>query len=583
MFRNALFALLAMSGFVLPARAQTFALLVEFDGSAGTSPFYGPLLQASNGGLYGTAQFSANGWGTVFEITPAGQLRTLYNFCPQIYPCPEGSQPWAGLDLAVDGNLYGTTAYGGTNCISNGYQGCGTIFKITQAGQLTTLYSFCAQADCSDGAYPSAAIIQGIDGSFYGTTSIGGVTNTACQGGCGTVFRVSPGGVVNTIHDFCTEYACADGFNPTSRLVQGTDGNFYGTAEGGTNFQAGIAFKMTAAGTLTPIYNFCAVGYPLCTDGAEPSGNLVQGTDGNFYGETSYGGVTMEGGTVFKLTPNGTLTTLHRFCAQANCADGQSPYGGLVQATDGNLYGVTRYGGAGCNQRFPVGCGTIFQIALNGSFSVLHMFDGSDGEQPLSALIQDSNGLLYGTTYFGGEGPCSDGNGDFGCGTVFSMNMGLAPFVTFVRNVGYVSQTGPILGQGFTGTTSVSLNGTPIPFTIKSDTLITATIPAGGTTGPITVTTPTGTLTSNVPFRVLPQLLSFTPTSGPVGTQVTITGVSLTQTTGVGFGDYTPAPFTVNSDTQVTATVPTGAQTGPVGIQTQGGIAISTQVFTVTP
>jgi uncharacterized repeat protein (TIGR03803 family) len=246
--------------------------------------------------------------------------------------------------------------------------------------------------------------------------------------------------------------------------------------------------------------------------------------------------------------------------------DGASPDAGLIQATDGNFYGTTYESASGY--------GTIFTIASNGAMTTLHVFDSLDGAGSRAALVQGTTGTFYGTTAAGGI----DDDG-----TVFSLDMGLSPFVAFVHNSGKVGKTGGILGQGLTGTTSVSLNGTTVNFTVKSDTFLTATVPDGATTGPVTVTTPSGTLTSNVPFRVLPQLLSFNPPSGPVRTVVTITGVSLTQTTGVGFGDLTPATFTVNSDTSVTATVPAGAKTGVVGVQTQGGRALSATAFTVTP
>ena len=196
---------------------------------------------------------------------------------------------------------------------------------------------------------------------------------------------------------------------------------------------------------LTTLYSFCG-----CTDGSYPQG-LVQATDGNFYGTTIAGGTN--GGTVFAITPSGSLTTLYTFCSQSGCTDGQSP----------------------------------------------------DGE-----LAQDTNGNFYGTTAFGGT---SD-DCEFGCGTVFSLSTGLGPFVSFVRNPAKVGQTFGILGQGLNGTTGVLLDGAPATFIVKSDTLLEATVPAGATTGPVTVTTPSGTLTSNVPFRVLPQLLSFNPPSG---------------------------------------------------------------------
>lgn len=162
------------------------------------------------------------------------------------------------------------------------------------------------------------------------------------------------------------------------------------------------------------------------------------------------------------------------------------------------------------------------------------------------------------------------------------MSVGLGPLVTFVRGTADVGKTVEILGQGFVGSTGVSFNGTAATFKVKSDTYIAAIVPVGATTGPVTVATPSGTLTSNVPFRVRPQILSFNPTSGAVGTQVTITGVSLTQTIGVSFGGVPATSFTVNSDTQVTATVPAGALSGHIGITTAGGRTWSTAAFTVT-
>src|SRR5579872_129296 len=536
------------------ALGQTFTTLADFGGWNGSLPAYEALIQGSDGNFYGTAQQGGlNDYGVVFRTTPNGGLVAAYNFCTQS-SCTDGAYPAAGVILASDGNAYGTTYDGGT-------YGYGTVFRLSPARILTVLYSF----NSSDGAYPQGGLRQGIDGNFYGTTNFGG-TN-----GYGTVFKITLNGTLTTLHRF----SGSDGSAPFRALVQLADGNFYGVTEGGGSNKGGTVFKITPAGTLTTLYNFCTLAN--CADGASPN-ELAQGSDGNLYGTTSDGGNSQcqfGCGTVFKITPAGVLMTLYSFCDQTNCADGEFPYAALVQATDGRFYGTTYEGGAG-----P---GTIFSITPDGQFAVLHNFcmvaNCVDGSYPAAPLLQATDGKLYGSTFQGGTDPCSNGGG---CGTIFSLDMGLGPFVAFVRNPTKAGQMFGILGQGFTGTTNVSLNGTSISFTVKSDTLITATIPAGGTTGPVTVTTPTGTLTSNVPFRVLPQLLSFTPTSGPVGTQVTITGVSLTQTSGVGFGDYNPAQFTVNSDTQVTATVPSGAKTGPVGIQTQGGIAISPQTFTVT-
>jgi uncharacterized repeat protein (TIGR03803 family) len=176
-----------------------------------------------------------------------------------------------------------------------------------------------------------------------------------------------------------------------------------------------------------------------------------------------------------------------------------TPDAGLVEGSDGNFYGTTPYGAnLDCGSS---GCGTVFDITSTGTFTTLYEFDAAyGGIFPYSALLQSTNGVFYATTYEGGfSGGC-----DSGCGVLYSLNMGLGPFVSFVRNPAKVGQLFGILGQGFTGTTSVLLNGTSATFTVKSDTLIEATVPSGATTGYVTVTTPSGTLTSNVPFQVIP-------------------------------------------------------------------------------
>jgi uncharacterized repeat protein (TIGR03803 family) len=272
-------------------------------------------------------------------------------------------------------------------------------------------------------------LIQDTVGNLYGTGSFGGAD------GHGTIFKITSGGKLTTLHDF----ALADGAAPYGGVLLASDGNFYGTTSQGGDpncygGNCGTVFKMTPTGTLTTLHSFA--GYP--SEGAQPMAGLLQATDGNFYGTTYNGGANFQGGTIFKITPGGSLTTLYSFCSLANCADGARPEGGLAQST---------------------------------------------------------NGIFYGVTYQGGY---------YDDGTVFSLDMGLGPFVTFVRFTGRVGRTGPILGQGLTGTTSVSINGIEADFTVVSDTHIKATVPLGATTGFVTVTTPSGMLTSNVPFRVIP-------------------------------------------------------------------------------
>jgi uncharacterized repeat protein (TIGR03803 family) len=357
-------------------------------------------------------------------------------------------------------------------------------------------------------------------------------------------------------------------------MVLGTDGNFYGTTFAGGSvgksfINYGVVFRVTPAGKYTVLHAFCSLAG--CADGGEPVGGLVQGSDGNFYGTASVGGKGLLGeGVVFKITPGGKYTVLYNFCSLASCKDGDVPYGGLVQATDGNFYGTTVYGGTN-------NLGTIYQITPKGNHTVLHSFQNTTGslfgEYPEVTLAQNTNGVLYGDTL---------GGGTAAKGVFYSIDVGLKPFVSMVAWYGKVGQTIEILGQGLTGTTAVSFNGTAATtFTVVSDTYVTAVVPSGTTAGFVSVTAPAGELTSNRQFRVLPGIVSFNPMSGTVGTQVTINGTSFTGATKVTFGGV-QGTFSVNSDIKITATVPTGAKTGPISVTTAEGTATSSESFAVT-
>ena len=256
------------------------------------------LTQATDGNFYGTTTTGGNSScgcdGTIFKITPTGTLTTLYDF-----DVTDGSYPYGNLVQAAEGKFYGTTRYGGA--FSDG-----TVFSVTSGGVLTTLYSFCAQTNCTDGAYPFAGLVLATDGNFYGTTSGGG--NPACDfgGGCGTVFEITEGGKLTTLYDFCSETNCSDGSLTEAGLVQATNGNLYGAAsDDGADCTPcyGTAFEMTPAGELTTMTTFGTIcSYANCLDGQHPTG-LVQATDGSLYGTTSYGGVTSLG-VIFRLTLN---------------------------------------------------------------------------------------------------------------------------------------------------------------------------------------------------------------------------------------------------------------------------------------
>ena len=425
------------------------------------------------------------GYGTIFEIAPTGTLSTLHNFCSQ-NGCPDGAFP-TGLVQGVDRNFYGVTSQGGisTNPSCTSYTGCGTVFRLTPTGVLTTIYSFCSLPNCADGAgwVSTGALIQGADGNFYGTMPLGGVM------GWGTIFKITPAGQLTTLYSFCSAVNCEDGEIPNSGLVQGANGDFYGTtSSGGSPFwYAGTVFRLKADGTFTTLYRFC--NESECSDGAHPNTPLVVGKDGNLYGTTAGRGR----GTIFKISPTGDFTHLYQFGTVEG--DGTTPQG-LLQGSDGNFYGTTA--GNGCFTPCPDD-GTVFQLTPEGQFTTIYSFVGSPGAygaHPLAGLVQGTDGTLYGTTYLTTE---NKGNG-----VVFSLAAGLAPFVETNPASGIVGRTIGILGNYLKSTKTVSFNGTPAKaFTIVSDSLIEAPVPVGATTGYVTVTTSGGTLTSNVPFQVI--------------------------------------------------------------------------------
>ncbi|MGC2553496.1 MAG: choice-of-anchor tandem repeat GloVer-containing protein, partial [Candidatus Sulfotelmatobacter sp.] len=305
---------------------------------------------------------------------------------------------------------------------------------ITTTGTFTTLYSFCSESNCTDGSDPQAGLVQGTDGNFYGTTYSGG-TN-----GLGTVFKITPSGTLTTLHSFDNR----DGAGPSAALIQANNGDFYGTTYSGGAHRLGSVFRIPSSGIFTSLHSFAN------KDGASPLAALLQATDGNFYGTTSSGGAHNQG-TIFNITPTGTLTTLHNFCSVIEngvCADGNDPAAALIQATNGYFYGTTKWGGADIH--------------------------------------------------------CTSSHAPLACGTLFMLSVGLRPFVETQATSGEVGSGVTILGTDLTGASSVTFDGTAAVFKVVSSSEITATVPAGATTGKVEVTTPAGTLTSNVNFRVTP-------------------------------------------------------------------------------
>ncbi len=387
--------------FMITADGTLTTLYSFSNGSDGGQP-YATLVRGNNGDFYGTTHGASNLFpgtnsiGTIFEITPGGYLTTLYSFTNGL----DGANPTAGLVLGADGSFYGAAEMGGIigwggpfqhyGRILGGTQGWGSIFTITQGGQFTALFAF---GGGTEGQNPGAGLIQTTNGMFYGVTERGGTNDD------GTVFQMSADGTVTPLYSFT---AGNDGAVPIAPLMQGNDGDFYGTTYEGGISNAGAIFKITPAGILTTLHTFTNG-----LDGGNPYAPLIQGTDGNFYGTTSSGGGKNGYGTVFQITPAGALTPLHAFTNSGSGKGGTYPTAGLVQGADGQFYGTTHGGGTN-------GYGTIFKISSSGVLSYLYSFTGTnDGAGPSATLTQGGDGCFYGV--------CDDGTSSAGNGTIFTV------------------------------------------------------------------------------------------------------------------------------------------------------------------
>jgi uncharacterized repeat protein (TIGR03803 family) len=442
-----------------PALAQAAVnYLYEFPGggsiaiSIGSNPQV-PLVLGPGNTFYGSGRYNGTGEeGTIFSITTGGVVAPVAPL--------ESSSGIAlqGLILGTDGNLYAPALQGGTSCVntSAGAGGCGAVIEVTPQGTLTPLFIFTAAVQ----GYEPTSLVQGADGNFYGTTAGGGTgsCNTGDQSevpGCGTVFQLTPGGVLTTLYSFTGN---ADGAGPTN-LILGADGNFYGTTLGSEAYpgsssspglpsaaaSSGTVFKITPAGQITTLYTFPATYVPPA--GQTPYGGIVQAPDGNFYGTTLTGGANNVG-AVYQMTPAGAVTILYSF--QGNTTDPGSPAGALIVGSDGNLYGTES--GTQLQNTNPDEGGSVFRITPSGTFTVVASFSTSGPFEPLAAVTEGPDHNLYGTLSMGG--PYADGAG----GAVFQLTGALAaaaaPTVTLAASPGSVT-----LGQSTTLTWS-STNAT---------------------------------------------------------------------------------------------------------------------------
>ncbi len=307
------------------------------------------------------------------DTAAAGQpaLSILHSFCADP-GCTDGAYLWSGVVQGPDGSFYGTTFGGGDDTPYNGQDyGVGVVYRLTRGGQFSVLHTFNAT---TEGAYPQAGLSVGSDGYLYGATTQGG----AAGGGC--VFRISTAGEFTLVHAF----GAGEGFEAYAPPIQDAAGNLYGTTMLGGANGVGTVYKIAADGSFTTLHDFTGL-----TDGADPAGGLLQGRDGNFYGTTSVDGgdYGLNGGTVFRITPTGTLTTLHVF----TYVDGADPEKTLALGPDGAFYGTTTVDGP------ADGAGTVFRITAKGSLSTLYSFPGPTVQgSPTSGLTLGADGNFYG-------------------------------------------------------------------------------------------------------------------------------------------------------------------------------------------
>lgn len=438
--------------FLVVGQAQTVSVLYTFTGSVGY-PGGIALTQGLDGNLYGTTGggTTQDRHGTIFQLTTDGAYQTFH-----VFQGPTGGYEPEGLILGADGFFYGVTAL----TTAPKPTGLGTVYKISSAGTFTTIQDLTGTSI----AYPGAPPVEAGNLSFYGTAQ-GGASHA------GTVYRLAPDGKVTVAHSF--NYT--DGYLPTA-ITLGLDGQLYGTATEGGAGNSGTVFSLSESGQFRLLYSFSGD-----TDGGGPLG-LTLGNDGNLYGMAAYS-QPHNFSVLYRITPTGNFSILHTFVGGAK--DGSTAIGTLTQASDGRLYGVTDAGGF-------FNDGTVFSIGIDGSYRLEYVFDYQIGPvNPKDTLIQHTNGLFYGIISTGSSS------------AVYSLDLGFAPFVKAVLNTGKAGSNVEILGQGFTGTNSVTFNGAAATFSVVSDTYMTATVPNGATSGPIQITTPGAVLISNLNFIVL--------------------------------------------------------------------------------
>jgi uncharacterized repeat protein (TIGR03803 family) len=433
------------------ARASPMSVVTTMDDSAAGGGILGPRMfcvgsmeSRSKRFTVAAAVFAA-GFLAHAHFASAYTENTLHAFC-SVRRCTDGSEPLGELAMDQSGNLYGTT-YSGGNGYTSENPGYGTVFEfVPGTGQYEKLYKFCELAPCTDGANPGhVRLVIDTSGNLYGTTESGG--NRSNEGVVFELIRKQSGWREKVLYNFCSQLHCHDGAEPlagltyagaaTGQLYDGTS-PLYGATAGGGEHSGGTVYSVAPKGTRkwgeTVLYSFCS--QTGCTDGAAPDSALFVDSAGNLYGTTDSGGLGNGTGTVFELSPNGTVymeSVLYSFCSQQSCADGTLPQGGVVMDGAGNLFGTTE--GGGSNQD-----GLIFKLSPSGSqwqYNTLANFDGADGNTPQGSLLLDSSGNLFGTTTTGGSQ---------NEGTVFEFNGSIQTLYSFCPQRGCPDGDRPIAG-----------------------------------------------------------------------------------------------------------------------------------------
>jgi uncharacterized repeat protein (TIGR03803 family) len=388
------------------ARAQSFSVLHTFAGTPdGASPNNADVLDVDGNLLGTTSAGGIYGFGTIFKIDGAGAETVIYSFTGG----RDGAGPNSGLVRDKNGDFYGTTATGGNlSCSYLGSVGCGVTYRLDSKGHVTVLHRF---TGATDGADPWGLIIDSA-GNLYGTAAWGGDLNDCPGIGCGVVYEMNTSGTETVLYSFT---GGADEGAPQGLLTRDAMGDLYGV----TNLGTGTVFKLSPGGNEKVLYTFS-----FGSDGGCPNGPLLLDAKGDLYGTAVCGGdlTCVDGiqgtgcGVIFEVTVGGNEPVLHTF----EGPDGANPLYGLTADSQGNGFGTTSAGGnTGCSSQYQVGCGVVFEITSKGLEKVLHTFTGaSDGGVPLSGVIRDSSGNLYGNTYQGGDLSCSP---PYGCGTVFKL------------------------------------------------------------------------------------------------------------------------------------------------------------------